>query len=66
MRPWIKAVLTAARLLVLPGEETVFWQNQHIHQRKRQVAASKALIRLARWLAAGPYTSPLSAQPEPF
>jgi hypothetical protein len=36
---------------VLPGEETVPWQSQHVHQKKRQVAASRALGRLARWLA---------------
>ena len=44
-------LLAAATLLVLPGEETAHWQAQLVHRKRRRVAASRALARLARWLA---------------
>jgi alkylated DNA repair dioxygenase AlkB len=44
-------LLAAATLLVLPGEETAHWQAQLVHRRRRRVASSRALARLARWLA---------------
>lgn len=47
----VEEVLAAADLLVLPGEETIHWQTQPTHVRRRQCAAGRALVRLARWLA---------------
>ena len=44
-------LLAAATLLVLPGEETAHWQAQLVHRKRRRVASSRALARLARWLA---------------
>lgn len=47
----VEELLQAASLLVLPEEESLHWHGQHIHRNKRRVASSRALTRLAKWLA---------------
>ena len=45
-------ILDAATLIVLPEEESVAWQRQRIHRKRRMGGAARALGRIARWLAA--------------
>ena len=45
-------VLAASTLVVLPDEESVAWQRQRIHRKRRAGGAARALGRIARWLAA--------------
>lgn len=45
-------VLAASTLIVLPDEESVAWQRQRIHRKRRAGGAARALGRIARWLAA--------------
>ena len=47
----VEDLLAAATLLVLPAEESAHWHAQSLHRAKRRGAASRALVRLARWLA---------------
>ena len=47
----VEELLAAASLLVLPAEESAHWHAQSLHRAKRRGAASRALVRLARWLA---------------
>ena len=47
----VEELLAAATLLVLPAEESAHWHAQSLHRAKRRGAASRALVRLARWLA---------------
>jgi alkylated DNA repair dioxygenase AlkB len=45
-------ILDAATLIVLPEEESIAWQRQRIHRKRRMGGAARALGRIARWLAA--------------
>ena len=45
-------ILDAATRIVLPEEESVAWQRQRIHRKRRMGGAARALGRIARWLAA--------------
>jgi len=47
----VEDLLAAATLLVLPAEESAHWHAQSLHRAKRRGAASRALVRLAKWLA---------------
>jgi alkylated DNA repair dioxygenase AlkB len=47
----VETLLAAASLLVLPSEESAHWHKQKVHRAKRRGAASRALVRLAKWLA---------------
>ena len=47
----VESLLAAASLLVLPSEESAHWHKQKVHRAKRRGAASRALVRLAKWLA---------------
>ena len=47
----VEDLLAGASLLVLPAEESAHWHAQRLHRAKRRGAASRALVRLARWLA---------------
>ena len=58
----VEELLTASTLLVLPEEESLHWHLQSLHRKKRRAAASRAVVRLAKWLASESCNTPGGAR----